>query len=118
MKYIVGFNRLYSITKNGKIFSHRTNKFLKLGRGKGGYLKIYLYPYYGYSKSSIKIDGKYKRKRKIFTIHRLVAQAYLKNYDKKLEVNHKDFNKENNNVSNLEMMTFKENMKHYGGKND
>lgn len=112
MKYILGFNRLYSITKDGRVFSHRSNKFLKIGTTNGGYLNTYLYLGLGYGKCSIKVNGKYKRKRKIFLIHRLVAAAYLNNYDDKLEVNHKDFNKENNNVSNLEMVSSKVNWKH------
>lgn len=52
--------------------------------------------------------GKYKRA----TIHRLVAVAFLENKDNKPQVNHKDGNKFNNNVDNLEWVTRSENMKH------
>lgn len=45
-------------------------------------------------------------------MHRLVAKHFLECFDKKLEVNHKDGNKENNNIKNLEMVTRSENLKH------
>lgn len=46
-------------------------------------------------------------------VHRLVAMYFLDNYDETLTVNHKDFNKSNNNVSNLEMISVEDNCLHY-----
>lgn len=45
-------------------------------------------------------------------LHRLVAIAFIDNPEKKSDVNHKDANKSNNTIDNLEWMTRKENMAH------
>lgn len=52
-----------------------------------------------------------------FKVHRLVAECFLEKLSGDLEVNHKDCNKYNNCVSNLEWITHTENMKH-GWAND
>lgn len=59
--------------------------------------------------------------RKKFSIHRLVAEHFLKEWDVDLEVNHKDGNRFNNAAVNLEMCTHRYNMQHAileGLKND
>lgn len=45
-------------------------------------------------------------------VHRLVAIAFIPNPDKLPQVNHKDTNKQNNHVSNLEWITNEDNMRH------
>jgi len=52
-------------------------------------------------------------KRYNISIYRLVAKHFLNNYSIKLEVNHKDLKKSNNNFLNLEMVTRLENQRHY-----
>jgi len=50
--------------------------------------------------------------KQVHTVHRLVATAFIPNHESKPCVNHKDFNKENNCVSNLEWVTYRENTLH------
>ena len=58
------------------------------------------------SYSTYKVDGKTVK------VHRLVAKSYIPNPQNKPEVNHKDGNKQNNHVSNLEWVTSSENGLH------
>lgn len=85
----------YTIDETGNVFSIRKNKYLKQTINRNGYCKVTLQKY------------KY---RKMFSVHRLVAQAYLKNYSNTLQVNHINGIKTDNRVENLEMVTAKENM--------
>lgn len=47
-----------------------------------------------------------------FLVHVLIARTFYNNYDKELEVNHKDGNIFNNAISNLELITHVENIHH------
>ena len=49
---------------------------------------------------------------KFLSVHRLVAQQFIENPENKPQVNHIDFNRANNNLSNLEWTTAQENMDH------
>lgn len=62
----------------------------------------------GYNRVAINVYGKQKRK----LVHRLVAEAFIPKRRKRKLVNHIDGNKLNNNVSNLEWVTHKQNMRH------
>lgn len=87
MKDIIGFEGLYSITDQGNVWSYYTNKFLKPVLGANGYLKVTL----------VKDGKKYTK-----AVHRLVAETFILNPDNLSLVNHKDENKMNNSVDNLE----------------
>lgn len=88
----------YYVSKTGKVISKKVHIHeLKVFVTDKGYM---------YVKFTL---GKKSRAK---FIHRLVAQAYIPNPEKKPEVNHLDGNKSNNNVSNLEWVTSKENKKH------
>jgi len=52
-----------------------------------------------------------KNKKKLFFIHRLVAMRFIGEIDG-MQINHKDCNKKNNKLENLEIVTAKENMAH------
>lgn len=82
--------------KNGRK-DNRNGKKLKPSKDKYGYLRVV-----------ITNNGK----RKTYLVHRLVARAFLKDYNNELQVNHKDGNKINNNLSNIEMVTLQENIRH------
>lgn len=62
----------------------------------------------GYLKTVFVIDGVNKPIR----VHRIIAELFCDNIDNKPIVNHKDFNKSNNNSNNLEWLTYKENTQH------
>lgn len=63
------------------------------------------YNWNGYRKVSLSIDGAPKK----FFVHRLVAEAFLPEWNESLEVDHRNGKKDDNRVSNLRMVTHKQN---------
>ena len=94
---VVGFEEYYLISNTGRIFSIRSQRELIVKPKHTGYMDI-----------ELNINGKVYYKR----IHRLVAEAFIPNPENKPYINHKDGNKLNNNVTNLEWCTNSENMIH------
>ena len=82
----------YNIYPDGRIYSPYTNKFLKFRVDKDGYLDV-----------SLIYDS--NGNRQPFRVHRLVALKYIDNPNNYPVINHRDNNKQNNNVSNLEWCT-------------
>lgn len=100
-KSVNGYEGLYEISNLGKVKSLKRNKILKANII-SEYKHVTLYK-----------NGN----AKIFKIHRLVAENYIDNPNKLECVNHKDENKINNNVNNLEWCTKKYNC-NYGKRNE
>ena len=86
---IKGYEGLYEVSDYGRVKSLKFGKerILKPRRDKDGYLFVTLYK-----------NGDHKTCK----VHRLVAQTFIPNPDNLPQVNHKDEDKENNSVQNLE----------------
>lgn len=89
----------YEISSDGRVRNHKTKKELKLGKDSRGYYRV------SFSFGS-------RGNQKTMFIHRLVAENFIKNTHNKKQVNHIDGDKLNNNCSNLEWVTSKENINH------
>lgn len=88
------YEELYEVSNYGRVRNKKTKRFLTQHDNGKGYLFVSLWR-----------NNKGKREY----VHRLVALAFIPNPDKKPTVNHKDEDKQNNYVENLEWMTYKEN---------
>ena len=98
-KYIEGFNE-YKVSNLGRILSLKSNKYLTPYKNRE-YLMVRLY---GNNTTSN------------CYVHRLVAKAFIPNYDNLIEINHKDENKTNNIFTNLEWCNRLTNC-NYGSRN-
>ena len=103
-KQIDGYNNRYFVSNLGNVKSIYANKekILKPFFNHDGYLIV---------------DLRSPGFRKSVSVHRLVAIAFLPNPNNLLEVNHKDENKTNNCVENIEWCTTKYNC-NYGTRNE
>lgn len=104
MKYeireVVGYENLYMVDTEGNVFRVTKNglKLLKPGKDRNGYLQADLYKF-----------G--KRKKKL--VHRLILEIFCPNKDAdNLTVNHKDEDKTNNSLENLEWMSLADNVRY------
>ncbi len=95
-KKVVGFPS-YRISEDGRIFGEKLKKLRRLSLQDSGYLRLGL--------------ARDKQRTSLY-VHKLVAQAYISNPRGYPIVNHKDGNKQNNNISNLEWCTKKMNAQH------
>lgn len=91
-KPVVGYEGLYEVSNTGLVkslncYNYKEPRLMKLGKRRDGYLSV------GLSKNN---------RTKTKTVHRLVAEAFIPNPNNLEMVNHKDENRTNNNVENLE----------------
>ena len=98
---VPGYEGLYEVSNKGNVRNVRRNKLLRLPKTNNRYIRISL------CKNGIKTG---------LTVHRLVAEAFLPNPDNLPEVNHKDEDKTNNRVENLEFCDRSYNI-NYGSRN-
>lgn len=90
--------RFYGITEDGRVWSYKTNKWLKWNISKGGYARV-------------------KMNNKLFLVHRLVYEVYKGVIPNKMQINHIDENKLNNDISNLEICDARYNI-NYGTRTE
>ena len=114
-KPVPGYEERYSVNENGDIRSNRIEYVDSLGRKT--YKKEQLLSWHigeiGYARVAL-TDGV---SVKHIPVHRIVAMAFIDNPNGYKFINHKDENKLNNNVSNLEWCTSKYNA-NYGTRNE
>ena len=99
LKEIPGYEGLYSADRSGKIYSHKSKKYLSTGNINSHWNYVYV---------RLSKDGKIES----CAIHRLIAKTFIPNPNNLPIVNHKDGNGHNNSVDNLEWCTQKENVAH------
>lgn len=89
-KDVKGFERYYEISNKGNLRRKGKSNFIKFRKNKDGYYLV-----------NLCADGI----RKTMQIHRIVAETFIPNPNSYPCVNHKDEDKNNNSVSNLEWCT-------------
>jgi hypothetical protein len=87
------FNKKYFVSNLGRFKNSYGTIMENYKTNDNGYIRVYIY-------------------NKTIALHRLVALTFLENSENKEQVNHKDGNKLNNSVDNLEFVTNKENQLH------
>ena len=101
-KDVIGYEGYYQVSSVGNVKRIKSpnrpvEKLRKIQYKKNGYAVVML---------------SVKQKYKLAHVHRLVAMSFIENTENKPQINHKDLNKKNNNVENLEWVTLRENVNH------
>lgn len=109
-KDVSGFEGIYEVSNFGRVKSCERVIMRSNGRPMNFPEKV-MTPSVNHKGYEI-IDMQNHGKRSGGFVHRLVAKAFIPNPENKKTVNHKDGNKRNNHVDNLEWMTNLENMRH------
>ena len=92
------FSKYYLASRCGKILSlkRKEKKILKLNKKRDGYLDFYFYE---------------NNKRRHYYVHRFVFEIFKGAIPKGMEIDHYDSNKQNNLISNLQLLSHKENVR-------
>jgi len=94
---------MYSICRDGRVYSNYTDKYMTLTKNGSGYYRVHC---------------KVEDKSRYIYVHKLVAEAYIPKIDtNSTQVNHKNLNRLDNRVENLEWCTPQENVKHSKSEN-
>lgn len=96
-KDIKGYEGIYRVSNLGRVYSVKRGIIVSLIKKKSGYYTVNLYK-----------NGEMRT----FLIHRLVACNFIENPNNLPQINHKDGDKSNNKVENLEWVSGAENMRH------
>lgn len=96
-KDVVGYEGIYEVSDMGNVRITKSGIIRKQNATKFGYKQIVLC-----------LNGK----RKVFLAHRLVALAFIENFENKEQVNHKNGVKMDNRLCNLEWVTRTDNAQH------
>ena len=99
-KQIRGYEH-YSISNHGNVVNNLTGKSISQRLSSNGYRRF-----------NVRKRTKKYEKPITLTTHRVVAEHFIPNPEKKPGVNHIDGKKENNHISNLEWVTSRENTLH------
>lgn len=97
-KPIEGYEGIYEVSDQGRVRNAK----------RGGRIMTASTVTHGYRAVSLYKEGK----QRAALVHRLVAKAFIPNPESKPQVNHKDMDKSNNCISNLEWVTQNENLAH------
>lgn len=92
---VIPFEDNYEVSNKGRVRNKTTLSIKSLRYNKGGYLRVTLYP-----------SGK------TYTVHQLVGRVWLKDtFEEGLQIDHLDAVRDNNDVTNLEWVTYEENQR-------
>lgn len=96
-KPVPGYENLYIVSNRGRVYGLKNRRLLKAAVMNKGYMLVTLWK---------------NNEQNSTLVHRIVAQVFLPNPGNLPQVNHKDTNKMNNYVSNLEWATCQQNIAH------
>ena len=114
-KNCIGYENIYEVSNKGNIRTHKNKVTYTKKHGKRHWQQRILKQKLG-QKNSFRVELWKDGKHKTWLVHRLVAIAFIPNPENLATVNHKDGNRQNNCVENLEWLSLSDNIKH-GFKN-